>query len=569
MSLFEQTYKNNTRIISGLVNVPFQDDLVLLCNTSLAPVAIQLVDIPANQWNSLWKLYIVDNNANASVNNITITAPVGYLINGVSSFVITVNNGSLIVRITSNTNYIGQYSVVGNIGGYSTIQDEGVSLTQRTTLDFQGLGVTASDNGVKTVITIDGGYSTVQDEGVALPQRNIIDFVGAGVSSSDTGIKTIITINGGYATIQEEGVSLPQRSVLNFVGERVTVADTPTATVVTLDSSISVANTAYVMKNGSDATGIVGRFDKPFLTIVSAVNAIRTSYPDAVRTPSNRFKVIVQDGTYNENTIFLYPYIDFDFGNSVLIAHLTDNFIGTVTYSVNVNKDFTTKIYGNARLFKGSTSVLTLLVVNPVSRILVQCDTISSNADDAVATFGGYLKIICNQIYQDSANNVYGHAVELQQNSTVAGIFPKSTLDIVGATIYMLNNTVASTINFGNIGVVNTPDLDQTLNLYNCTVINDLGGAPNNKAFSAISCGTTHSCQVGSKLNLYNTVLYSKFGKSIFVSNLQARAHLDVYYYGTNCGNNAPYIATVDANHTLLQKITTLLVDSNVNPIIP
>jgi hypothetical protein len=37
-------------------------------------------------------------------------------------------------------------------------------------------------------------YSTVQEEGVSLPQRSVIDFQGAGVTASDNGIKTIVTI---------------------------------------------------------------------------------------------------------------------------------------------------------------------------------------------------------------------------------------------------------------------------------------------------------------------------------------------------------------------------------------
>jgi len=41
--------------------------------------------------------------------------------------------------------------------GYSTIQDEGAPLTQRTTVDFVGAGVTATDTGAKTQVSIPGG----------------------------------------------------------------------------------------------------------------------------------------------------------------------------------------------------------------------------------------------------------------------------------------------------------------------------------------------------------------------------------------------------------------------------
>lgn len=39
---------------------------------------------------------------------------------------------------------------------YDTVQNEGSNLTQRSTIDFVGAGVTASDNGAKTLVTIPG-----------------------------------------------------------------------------------------------------------------------------------------------------------------------------------------------------------------------------------------------------------------------------------------------------------------------------------------------------------------------------------------------------------------------------
>ena len=43
---------------------------------------------------------------------------------------------------------------------YETVQNEGSNLTQRSTIDFVGAGVTASDNGTKTVVTIPGPVAT-------------------------------------------------------------------------------------------------------------------------------------------------------------------------------------------------------------------------------------------------------------------------------------------------------------------------------------------------------------------------------------------------------------------------
>ena len=44
-------------------------------------------------------------------------------------------------------------------GGYNVVQDEGGSLTRRSTLDFTGAGVTCTDTGSKTACDIPGGGS--------------------------------------------------------------------------------------------------------------------------------------------------------------------------------------------------------------------------------------------------------------------------------------------------------------------------------------------------------------------------------------------------------------------------
>ena len=44
-------------------------------------------------------------------------------------------------------------------GGYNLVQDEGVDLTKRTTIDFTGAGVTCTDTGSKTSCDIPSGGS--------------------------------------------------------------------------------------------------------------------------------------------------------------------------------------------------------------------------------------------------------------------------------------------------------------------------------------------------------------------------------------------------------------------------
>lgn len=91
----------------------------------------------------------------------------------------------------------------GSFTGYTTIQDEGSGLTQRTTLNFIGNAVSAVDNAgsTRTDVTISTGssYNTVkQPGGTAVTQRGTIKFVSSGLASvsvADTAGETVVTIS--------------------------------------------------------------------------------------------------------------------------------------------------------------------------------------------------------------------------------------------------------------------------------------------------------------------------------------------------------------------------------------
>jgi hypothetical protein len=152
-TLFDTKYPNNSRVVSGVVTI-YRDDVVLLCDTSVAPVTINLFDIPDNYWSTQWKLYIIDNSNNASVNNITINAGVGQLINTQANLVLNTNGSGALIRIVSNTNFLASLISGSSGGGYNLIKDEGIALPQRTTMDFLGEFVAASDNGAETQVTV-------------------------------------------------------------------------------------------------------------------------------------------------------------------------------------------------------------------------------------------------------------------------------------------------------------------------------------------------------------------------------------------------------------------------------
>jgi hypothetical protein len=158
--LFPNKYITPFRIVTGTPQL-FPNDVVLLCNTSVAPVILNMLDIPSNFWSTQWSLYIVDNSNNASVNNITINAGVGQVINGIATMVISTNGAYTKIVIGGNASFLSQNSTGG--GGYNTIQDEGIALTQRTIMNFIGGGVTATDDApnLRTNITITGGASII------------------------------------------------------------------------------------------------------------------------------------------------------------------------------------------------------------------------------------------------------------------------------------------------------------------------------------------------------------------------------------------------------------------------
>jgi hypothetical protein len=158
MTLSAQKYANTFRTISGLINIVYDNDVILLCDTSLGAVNVDLAEIPADSWNTVYKLYVVDKSNNAGVNNITIKAPLGYTVNNASTFVVNVNGGSAIVRITSNTSYVAETNY-GFPSGLA-VQNEGLPITpSATTMNFVGAGVNA---------TAVGGFVTVNIAGTAV-----------------------------------------------------------------------------------------------------------------------------------------------------------------------------------------------------------------------------------------------------------------------------------------------------------------------------------------------------------------------------------------------------------------
>lgn len=182
-------------------NLLQENEIYLECDTTLAPVIINLPLISDFDGILNMKVYITDYGNNSFNNNISIVPASGDTINSFGSVTIDNNNGSASISIASTNKWIAYDSHTSfPIGtAYNTIQDEGSVLPQRTVMNFVGGGATASDVGGATQISIpiQQAYNTIQNQSIALPQRQIIDFQGLGVEATDVGGKTVVTVLSG------------------------------------------------------------------------------------------------------------------------------------------------------------------------------------------------------------------------------------------------------------------------------------------------------------------------------------------------------------------------------------
>ena len=190
--LYTQSYSTTIRTISGLVNFVAQDDYVLLCDTSTGAVQIELPMIPTNYWSAQWRISVVDASYNASVNPITIVAPIGFTINGQSSATIISNGAGYLIMVSNNTNYAGLYG--GVISGTTSVGL--ISITNAGLLALASAGSISA--GQFYFVTDVSNVNSASGEGVAVQ-----------------GIKV-----NGYSTIEGSGsfFNADYQSVGNYSG---------------------------------------------------------------------------------------------------------------------------------------------------------------------------------------------------------------------------------------------------------------------------------------------------------------------------------------------------------------
>ena len=161
--------------------------------------------------------------------------------NGASNSTLTISNSGGAGNITLNLDAGGSYAVGGTAGTTVSACSGGQFLTGT----LSGGIVTSGSCGTPTA------YSTVQDEGVALTQRSAINFTGAGVTCADNAgsTRTDCTIPGGsggtFATTYST-TSQPSNTITysNSGGGALIIqnASTPLTTLFTIQNNAATFN---------------------------------------------------------------------------------------------------------------------------------------------------------------------------------------------------------------------------------------------------------------------------------------------------------------------------------------
>src|SRR5262245_25528073 len=128
------------------------------------------------------------------------------------------------------------------------------ALSLRTLVAGSGVAFTTDATNFTIAATAPG--HTIADEGSSLPARTVLNFTGAGVTASDDGTRTNITITGGggagTGTITSIDVS-GGTTGLTFSGGPVTTAGT-----ITMAGTLAIANGGTGATSASAALSALG-----------------------------------------------------------------------------------------------------------------------------------------------------------------------------------------------------------------------------------------------------------------------------------------------------------------------
>lgn len=427
MILDSQKYRNTSRTITGLSNNVFTSDVLIFCDTSTGAVALNLLEIPTDFWNTTYKLYVVDANNNAQTNNITINAPVGFQVNNASSLVISSNGGIALIRIVNNTDYLAELNY--NASALAVL-NEGVLLTPNaTSMDFIGSYVNATNVGSAVSVFI---------------QPSIISLTYAQLQTAITNS----TLIAGQ-----------MYSITNAIFIQTTSETAPVYLIATSTNTISAQGQGRFLNadyqgigNYSSVTGFVSNLGIRNFTLLVVVGSV---------VIWNNLQYVSLTGVNNQPDINPLDW-------QLLSKTLTTGYIlevCTILYDVNTNS-----IYKRIDLNNNS-------VENNIS-------TYVSVGLEAFQVFQwGAILSRDNFVGNESALNNYNNRGAVYENTIINGSIITITTDTsTGGTFQknIVKNCTLITLNIGNINynnfydsILNLGDNEGNIN-YNCVTNNSI-----------------------------------------------------------------------------------------------
>lgn len=174
-------------------------------------------------------------------------------------------NGATFTDASRNTT-VNNLTVAGTCtgcgsGGYGTIQEEGVSLTARNTLNFVGAAITAADGGTKTTVTLSQSPASASVVGTGRAINTTSPITGGGDLSAD---RTIACSD--CATLS---------TTQTFTGQKTFTAAAFFTNTVQVSSTLGTANILPLANNTYD---LGASFSNTWRTIYFSTSLVKSGF---------------------------------------------------------------------------------------------------------------------------------------------------------------------------------------------------------------------------------------------------------------------------------------------------